>query len=310
MTASYWKSRITAALAINVTQLARNDERETLINAVKLPSAAVDGVFPEQIKLMRQTVVEVNEALNVSGAAFRSAMQNLVALKLNIPHGNWRAFCKSGALNYSEKAVSDLVNAYIKWIGTDEGKDVKDYVLVSMSPRTLCAVANAPIEVRNEVQSRVIGGNLVTEAEVRKLIGSAKRRTAEQKALTEANKVISNTEKGYATDDTKEDVKQKMRTMAEKYQSLVKASKAMDSALASLYELEELDQEDKLFELYQSKLSEQDSKKKLSPKAVDFLFKLREMDIPVEMEKAKEVKEKFQAKLTEEVEKRGVEVKE
>lgn len=171
-----------------MVDLISTSERETLIEAVKLSGESVDGLYPEQIKLMRSTVVDVNSALNVSGNALRSAMEDLQTLKSNVGHGNWRAFLKSGALNISEKSAADLVNAYEKWIGTDEGEQVKDYVLSAMTPRTLSAVANASTEVKNLVQSKVMDGGKITEAEVRKM--SAKKRSKPTDKA--ANQIISN----------------------------------------------------------------------------------------------------------------------
>ena len=291
-----------------MAELVTSADREALVGAVKLSPEAVDGLFPEQIKLMRQTVVDVNAALDVSGNALRSAMQDLVTLKSNVGHGNWRAFLKGGSLNISEKAASDLVNAYTKWIGTDEGKLVKDYVLSSMTPRTLSAVANSPTEVRNEVQSRVIGGGKVTEAEVRKLIGTSKRRTQEQKALTEANKDINDPKKAYATEETREDLKKTMKEMADNYQKTVKAAKAIETALAMLFEADLINTEDRLVKLYESKLKEQKSNKLLKGEVLEFIYKFKGMDIPEDMKKAKAMKKAFDIRYKELLKAKGVEI--
>ena len=263
-----------------MTELATQAERETLISAVKLPAEAVDGLYPEQIKLMRTTVVDVNQALNVSGNALRSAMQNLVTLKSNIGHGNWRAFLKSGSLNISEKSASDLVNAYDKWIGTEEGKSVRDYVLSSMTPRTLSAVANAPVEVRNEVQSKVISGSRVTEAEVRQLIGSKKRRTKEQKALTEAVKSIT----GKAGKEERASVAaeqiDELKIEAENYQRVASLIKLVHKHLKELKECEIINFESDLIKLYESKLNSAGSEKVLERDKMDFQFLSRGLELP------------------------------
>ena len=263
-----------------MTELATQAERETLISAVKLPAEAVDGLYPEQIKLMRTTVVDVNQALNVSGNALRSAMQDLVTLKSNIGHGNWRAFLKSGSLNISEKSASDLVNAYDKWIGTEEGKSVKDYVLSSMTPRTLSAVANAPVEVRNEVQSKVISGSRVTEAEVRQLIGSKKRRTKEQKALTEAVKSIT----GKAGKEERASVAaeqiDELKIEAENYQRVASLIKLVHKHLEELKECDIINFESDLIKLYEEKLKSAGSEKVLDRGKMDFQFLSRGLELP------------------------------
>ena len=263
-----------------MTELTTKPEREALIDAIKLSAEAVEGLFPEQIKLMRATVVDVNAALNVSGNALRSAMQDLVTLKSNIGHGNWRAFLKSGSLNISEKSASDLVNAYDKWIGTEEGKSVKDYVLSSMTPRTLSAVANAPLEVRNEVQSKVISGSRVTEAEVRKLIGGKKRRTAEQKALTETLKEIS----GKAGKEERASIAaekiEEMKLEAENYLKVSSLVKLINQHLKELKECEIVNFESELIKSYEMKLGAAGSKTILERNKMDFQFLCRGLDLP------------------------------
>ena len=276
-----------------MTELAAQAERETLISAVKLSAEAVDGLYPEQIKLMRATVVDVNSALNVSGNALRSAMQDLVTLKSNIGHGNWRAFLKSGSLNISEKSASDLVNAYDKWIGTEEGKSVKDYVLSSMTPRTLSAVANAPIEVRNEVQSKVISGSRVTEAEVRKLIGNKKRRTPEQKALTEALKEISSKAGKEERASIAAEQAEELRAEAENYQKVASLISLVRQHLAELKECEIINFESDLIKSYESKLNAAGSKKVLDRDTMNYQFLCRGLELPeyeALVEKAKKLK--------------------
>lgn len=276
-----------------MAELATQAERETLISAVKLSAEAVDGLFPEQIKLMRATVVDVNQALNVSGNALRSAMQDLVTLKSNIGHGNWRAFLKSGSLNISEKSASDLVNAYDKWIGTEEGKNVKDYVLSSMTPRTLSAVANAPVEVRNEVQSKVISGSRVTEAEVRKLIGSKKRRTPEQKALTETLKEISSKAGKEERGSIAAEQADEMRLEAENYQKVASLVNLIKQHLNELKECEIINFESDLIKSYEMKLDAAGSKKVLDRSVMNFQFLARGLELPEYaelVEKAKKLK--------------------
>ena len=280
-------------LGTKVAELATQAERETLISAVKLSAESVDGLFPEQIKLMRATVVDVNQALNVSGNALRSAMQDLVTLKSNIGHGNWRAFLKSGSLNISEKSASDLVNAYDKWIGTEEGKNVKDYILSSMTPRTLSAVANAPAEVRNEVQSKVISGSRVTEAEVRKLIGNKKRRTPEQKALTETLKEISG--KGGKEERASIAAEQieEMKIEAENYQKVASLVNLINQHLKELKECNIVNFDSELIQSYEMKLDAAGSKKILDRKQMNFQFLCRGLELPEYtelVEKAKKLK--------------------
>jgi hypothetical protein len=269
-----------------VAEVANSAERQALIGAVKLSAESVDGLKPMQIKLMRQTVVDVNEALGVAGQSIRSAMEDLLTLKKNVERGNWGAFLKSGVLNISPKAASDLVNAYVKWIGTDEGKLVKDYVLQAMTPRTLSAVANAPTEIRNEVQSIVISGNGVTEAEVRKLVGSRKRRTAEQKALTEALKDVRDESKGLVNKESDiDEAQQHLREVAEEYQSIVQVQKKFAALFKELKNIPVVNTKDPITEAYVMHLKKQHSKNVMTDEMLAFMFKLKQIEAGFENEK-------------------------
>ena len=269
-----------------MAEVATSAERQALIGAVKLSAESVDGLKPMQIKLMRQTVVDVNEALGVAGQSIRSAMEDLLTLKKNVERGNWGAFLKSGVLNISPKAASDLVNAYVKWIGTDEGKLVKDYVLQAMTPRTLSAVANAPTEIRNEVQSIVISGNGVTEAEVRKLVGSRKRRTAEQKALTEALKDVRDESKGLVNKESDiDEAQQHLREVAEEYQSIVQVQKKFAALFKELKNIPVVNTKDPITEAYVMHLKKQDSKNVMTDEMLAFMFKLKQIEAGFENEK-------------------------
>ena len=276
MTAVSPKFKMQADKDQNVTQLATETGRETLLNNVKLSAESVDGLYPNQIKMMRQTVVDVNEALNVAGVAVRQAMEDLVHLKANTPRGNWGAFIKSGVLNISPKAASDLVNAYEKWIGTDEGKNVKDYVLQAMTPRTLSAVANAPTEVRNEIQSKVISGSRVTEAEVRKLVGSTKKQTKEQKALRAALKDIGDESKKLVSKASNVDeAKLELKDAVIEYEKVVSIQKRFLNLFKELKETPMVNTKSELIMCYEEHLAEQNSKNILSAEMIAFMMALK-----------------------------------
>jgi len=117
-------------------------QRDTLkINRLRLNEASVKGLMPIQIETMRETAIDVNQAMSVAGSATRSAMAMLSSLKRNIGHSNWTAFLNSGVLSVSSKIAADYVNAHDKWLANDT--DVTDTVIGSLSARALVAIANA-----------------------------------------------------------------------------------------------------------------------------------------------------------------------
>lgn len=138
------------------------------LSGIKLNEDSVKGLVPIQVTQMKETAYDVNQSLGVAGNAVRSAAERLWDLKKNLKHSNWTAFLNSGVLNISPKAASDLVSAYGNWLIKDS--KISDYVLATMTPRTLAAVGNAEPDVRQAVLAKVMGGTKVSEAEVRRII--------------------------------------------------------------------------------------------------------------------------------------------
>jgi hypothetical protein len=226
-----------------------------------------------QVELMKSTVVDVNEALTTSGNAFRSAMADLVTLKANIGHGNWRAFVKSGVLNISEKRAEEWVNSYSKWLGTDEGLLVKDHVLASMSSRTMSKLAGASSDIRNEALGIIMGGGKITEAEVTKMVAKKAPRTLEQKALTEVLKDIANPEKKLAKGHSDVDeCRQEMRESADEYQKVVSIGTRLDKLFKELKEAALVNPENELIVAYESQLKAQGSKSILKKEVLNMMY--------------------------------------
>lgn len=141
---------------------------ETLkINPVKLNEASVKGLLPIQVESMKNTALEVNQAMAVAGQATRAAMSSLALLKRNVGHKNWTAFIKSGVLSVSAKKAADYVNSFDKWLATDT--DVSDEILGSLSARSMAAIANTNPEVRTIVKAKVLAGGS-SESDIRKVI--------------------------------------------------------------------------------------------------------------------------------------------
>ena len=253
--------------------------REALVDQVKLPTDCVTGLSPMELSLMKSTVIDVNEALTTSGNAFRSAMADLVTLKTNIGKGNWRAFLKSGVLNISEKRAEEWVNSYTKWIGTDEGSQVQDHVLASMSSRTMSKLAGATSEIRNEALGIIMGGGKITEADVTKMVSKKSIRTPEQKALTETLKDIGNEEKKLVKKASDVDeCKKEMRIEAEAYQRVVSIGRRLEKLKDEMRKEALVNPENELVIAYESHLKAQKSDKIIDKETLMWMYVAKGLD--------------------------------
>lgn len=288
-----------------MTNLAVAEETGALVDAVKLSLESVKGLKPRELVHMKETVLNVNSALNVSGNALRSAMQDLYELKENIDPGNWTAFLKSGVLNISQKAASDLVNAYEKWISK---VDVHDYVLTSMTPRTLNALASASPEVQNKIVAKAMDGQTITEADVRKEVGV--KRTKEQKALTATIKDIGDEKSGLASGASEAaEMIDEMKLEAENYQEVVRLSNLIKGSMQKLRECRLVNLKSPLIEAYESKLKAEASPKIVDREALSFMFVAKGLELPEFAEMAGTLKDKIidmEANAAENSEKSGI----
>ena len=157
-------------------------ERQLQIANMRLSEDAIKGLVPIQIQQMKETAVSVNESYTTAGRAIKSVCAELLQLKKNLKHGNWTAFLKSGALIISEKAASDLVSAYEKWLYDTE---IPDSILGTMTPRAMAALGNSKPETRKIVLGKLLSGAKPSESEVRKLIREIEPRKS-SKSMEEA----------------------------------------------------------------------------------------------------------------------------
>lgn len=173
--------------AMEDNALATIDNARVLVDSIRLPEDAIKGLVPIQIQQMKETAVNVNQAMGVAGRAQKQAASDLFELKANLRHGNWTAFIKSGVLAISEKAASDLVNSHEKWL---RNSDVDESLLGAMTPRTMSAIANADAEAKKEVLAKLISGMKPTEAQVRAIINEKKaKKTAATKIAVKTEMV-------------------------------------------------------------------------------------------------------------------------
>ena len=151
-------------------------------SSVALSGATTKGMDSWAIESMKETVLDINDALSVSGKALTQVAADLSEIKKNIKAGNWKAFLASGVLNCTPRFATDLVNAHEKWLA---GADEDPALLAQMSPRTLSRLANSSDAVRKKVfalfKAKLTDPKFrVTEAAVNSVIagGSKKKKVA------------------------------------------------------------------------------------------------------------------------------------
>lgn len=224
------------------------------IQPLRLDEASVKGLMPIQIEAMRETAIDVNNAMAVAGNATRSAMTMLAMLKRNIGYSNWTAFINSGVLSVSSKIAADYVNAYEKWLKADE--DVTDVVIGSLSARSLVAIANAQQTTRTIVKAKILAG-ATSELDIRNAIKAAEGKPSKAKDKTTEKRV--------------DQVRDKLKEITSK----VDANSSVDELLNTIKALKDMNseiitnnnafrQENKSMEAKVAKLEEQIKQMKLA----------------------------------------------
>jgi len=156
-------------------------------SSVALSGATTKGMDSWAIESMKETVLDINDALAVTGKALHQIAADLFEIKKNIKPGNWKAFLASGVLACTPRYATDLVNAHEKWLIT---ADVDPALLAQMSPRTLVRLANASDAIRKKVFALFKTTDpkfRVTEAAVNAVIsgGSKKKKAVTTKTVDE-----------------------------------------------------------------------------------------------------------------------------
>ena len=107
------------------------------VDNVLLPAAAIEGLKPVQVTVMKETVFTVNQNTRLAGELLRSTAAALYDLKANLVNKQWIAFLKSGALPIPEKQARDLTAAWEGWL---RDSDVTAGDLVSIGTRTMAKI--------------------------------------------------------------------------------------------------------------------------------------------------------------------------
>lgn len=133
------------------------------VDNIILPAAAVAGLKPVQVTVMKETVFTVNQNTRLAGELIRSTASALYDLKANLVNKQWMAFLKSGALPIPEKQARDLTAAWEGWL---RDSDVSDGDLVSIGTRTLAKIKTLEPDARKKAVKRIKSGEKLTEKAV------------------------------------------------------------------------------------------------------------------------------------------------
>ena len=131
------------------------------VDNVLLPAAAIEGLKPVQVTVMKETVFTVNQNTRLAGELLRSTAAALYDLKANLVNKQWIAFLKSGALPIPEKQARDLTAAWEGWL---RDSDVTAGDLVSIGTRTMAKINTLEPAQKKKAVSKIKSGEKVTEA--------------------------------------------------------------------------------------------------------------------------------------------------
>ena len=181
-----------APYLMTASSLATINDSGVSVDNVILPAAAIDGLKPVQVTVMKETVFTVNQNTRLAGELLRSTAAALYELKQNLVNKQWVAFLKSGALPIPEKQARDLTAAWEGWL---RDSDVTDGDLVSIGTRTMAKIKALEPAAKKKAISKIKGGEKVTESMIDAMAGKGatvtkKNQTAYIVGLEEENEKL------------------------------------------------------------------------------------------------------------------------
>ena len=135
---------------------------------VILPAAAIEGLKPIQVTVMKETVFTVNQNTRLAGELLRSTAASLFELKQNLVNKQWISFLKSGALPIPEKQARDLTAAWEGWL---RDSDVTDGDLVGIGSRTMAKIKALEPEAKKRAIKKIKSGERLTEKAISEMGG-------------------------------------------------------------------------------------------------------------------------------------------
>ena len=140
-----------------------NTELGITADNIILPGAAIEGLKPVQVSLMKDCVFQITNNAKIAGELMRSTAASLYELKQNLLNKQWIAFLKSGALPMPEKQVRDLVAAWEGWL---RDADVTDGDLVFIGTRAMAKMKQLEPADKKKLIGKIKAGKRVTEKDV------------------------------------------------------------------------------------------------------------------------------------------------
>ena len=158
-------------------------------NIEVLPTTWDEGLTPSAVTKVNTLCSTIN---NETGQYFKSMVSKIVEIRQTLKEDkNWLVFCSSGQLPFSSRQIRDLVQAN-EWLSST---GVSDGVLGQLSTRTIARIGGIQNdEVMNEIESRLMDGEVMSYQKVMDCIGlikpdkKVKLMTEEQKRFAEASK--------------------------------------------------------------------------------------------------------------------------
>ena len=161
----------------------------TSVDNVILPSAAVEGLKPVQITVMKETVFTVSQNSRIAGELVRSTAAALYDLKQNLVNKQWISFLKSGALPIPEKQARDLCTAWEGWL---RESDVTDGDLVNIGTRTMAKIKSLEPDAKKRVIKKIKSGDKVTEMDVTSVATNSGGLKGQMDKLKQENTFLKN----------------------------------------------------------------------------------------------------------------------
>ena len=160
--------RSNALTSSEYSNLSTLNENGLSADNVILPSAAIEGLKPIQVTVMKETVFTVNQNTRLAGELLRSTAISLFELKQNLVNKQWISFLKSGALPIPEKQARDLTAAWEGWL---RDSDVTDGDLVGIGSRTMAKIKALEPEVKKKAIKKIKSGERLREKAISEMGG-------------------------------------------------------------------------------------------------------------------------------------------
>ncbi len=158
------------------------------LEIVDLSKVATKELVLSQIRFIRATSLDVNEASGVACYTFRSAARALIDIKKNVNKSNWVEVCESSALSMSSRNAQDLINANESWLAFAH---IPESVLSQVSCRTLARIEKADEPKRAKALESIMINQVLSEGDKTKILKKQTKKAANWDDLIKDTEKIS-----------------------------------------------------------------------------------------------------------------------